>query len=199
MSDLIERLKAASIDDGVSEPIQPDDYALLCKEAADALEAAEGDAEKWKNWVSLQHGNIHDMIAKAKRCEAAEAKRVELERALRELRKQCDHEYRLAKRRTVGFLKTREREHVNGFIAACEAADALDLRTCTCHPDDNPPVPCPRKYALNECIAAALTARLEAAEDALLNLVWDCENKIGDPHTLRHAREAIDSALKERK
>lgn len=22
---------------------------------------------------------------------------------------------------------------------------------CTCHPDDNPPRPCARKYALNEC------------------------------------------------
>lgn len=28
-------------------------------------------------------------------------------------------------------------------------------RPCTCHPDDNPPTPCPRKYALQECRAAA--------------------------------------------
>lgn len=28
-------------------------------------------------------------------------------------------------------------------------------RPCTCHPDDNPPVPCPQKYALGECRAAA--------------------------------------------
>ena len=28
-------------------------------------------------------------------------------------------------------------------------------RPCTCHPDDNPPVPCPQKYALSECRAAA--------------------------------------------
>lgn len=27
--------------------------------------------------------------------------------------------------------------------------------TCTCHPDDNPPRPCPQKYALSECEAAA--------------------------------------------
>lgn len=27
-------------------------------------------------------------------------------------------------------------------------------RPCTCHPDDNPPVPCPQKYALSECKAA---------------------------------------------
>src|SRR5438105_1892685 len=26
---------------------------------------------------------------------------------------------------------------------------------CTCHPDDNPPVPCPKKYALSECRATA--------------------------------------------
>lgn len=29
-----------------------------------------------------------------------------------------------------------------------------DSRTCTCHPDDNPPVPCPKKYALSECRVA---------------------------------------------
>lgn len=28
-------------------------------------------------------------------------------------------------------------------------------RPCTCHPDDNPPQPCPKKYALSECRAAA--------------------------------------------
>lgn len=28
-------------------------------------------------------------------------------------------------------------------------------RHCTCHPDDNPPRPCPKKYALNECRRAA--------------------------------------------
>ena len=26
-----------------------------------------------------------------------------------------------------------------------------DDRPCTCHPDDNPPRPCPKRYALNEC------------------------------------------------
>lgn len=33
-----------------------------------------------------------------------------------------------------------------------------DVRICTCHPDDKPPVPCPRKYALTECRIAALIA-----------------------------------------
>lgn len=31
-----------------------------------------------------------------------------------------------------------------------------DTRTCHCHPDDNPPVPCPRKFALNTCRHADL-------------------------------------------
>lgn len=30
----------------------------------------------------------------------------------------------------------------------------LSYRPCTCHPSDNPPVPCAGKYALNECRAA---------------------------------------------
>lgn len=32
-------------------------------------------------------------------------------------------------------------------------------RPCTCHPDDNPPRPCPRKYALEECRAATAPDR----------------------------------------
>lgn len=31
----------------------------------------------------------------------------------------------------------------------------IDTRTCSCHPDDNPPLPCPRKFALTECRQAA--------------------------------------------
>jgi hypothetical protein len=39
--------------------------------------------------------------------------------------------------------------------AALAEPEPTQERTCTCHPDDNPPVPCPRKYALAECRAAA--------------------------------------------
>lgn len=28
-------------------------------------------------------------------------------------------------------------------------------RACTCHPDDNPPTPCPQMFALTECRKAA--------------------------------------------
>ena len=36
-------------------------------------------------------------------------------------------------------------------------------RRCTCHPDDNPPVPCPQKFALTECRLADVESRLHAA------------------------------------
>jgi hypothetical protein len=33
---------------------------------------------------------------------------------------------------------------------------------CTCHPDDNPPVPCAQRYAYSECVAhAAITKEIE--------------------------------------
>jgi hypothetical protein len=34
----------------------------------------------------------------------------------------------------------------------------LAHRPCTCHPEDNPPQPCPHKYALQECRDAAIDA-----------------------------------------
>jgi hypothetical protein len=39
-----------------------------------------------------------------------------------------------------------------------------EARQCTCHPDDNPPRPCPRKYALSECQAAAQPSEAEERE-----------------------------------
>jgi hypothetical protein len=34
-------------------------------------------------------------------------------------------------------------------------------RSCTCHPDDNPPVPCAQMYALSECRAAVSISKYE--------------------------------------
>lgn len=36
------------------------------------------------------------------------------------------------------------------------------VRGCTCHPDDNPPVPCAERYALSECRSASLQPKLGA-------------------------------------
>lgn len=41
-----------------------------------------------------------------------------------------------------------------GMRAALQASGIHGQRSCTCHPDDNPPVPCPQKYALTECRAS---------------------------------------------
>jgi hypothetical protein len=41
------------------------------------------------------------------------------------------------------------------LLSLTKRIDAHLARPCTCHPDDNPPVPCPRKYALTECRATA--------------------------------------------
>lgn len=48
--------------------------------------------------------------------------------------------------------------------AASQPASAdVERRPCTCHPDDNPPIPCPRMYALQDCRrAAALAAEIES-------------------------------------
>jgi hypothetical protein len=49
------------------------------------------------------------------------------------------------------------------LLARLSAAEGpsreLDARPCTCHPDDNPPQPCARKYALTECCIAAELAK----------------------------------------
>lgn len=44
------------------------------------------------------------------------------------------------------------------------AVKNTDPRTCTCHPDDNPPDPCPRKFALTDCRIAELLAATEAID-----------------------------------
>ena len=47
-----------------------------------------------------------------------------------------------------------ERTYVVGDATLAEADD----RKCTCHPDDNPPQPCPKQFALGECRQAAALA-----------------------------------------
>lgn len=41
------------------------------------------------------------------------------------------------------------------YAAIRSPAPAQPDMPCTCHPDDNPPKPCPKRYALQDCIAAA--------------------------------------------
>ena len=58
-----------------------------------------------------------------------------------------------------------------------------DARTCTCHPDDNPPSPCPQKFALTHCRAADLGRRLRHAITTAMN---DDESEVGTEKRKRH-------------
>lgn len=51
------------------------------------------------------------------------------------------------------FVRAIESSHGIGYGKAIEGGPS-ELRSCTCHPDDNPPAPCAQQYALNECRAA---------------------------------------------
>jgi len=50
-----------------------------------------------------------------------------------------------------------------------DQAAAENPRRCTCHPDDQPPQPCPQKYALTHCRAADLGKRLRHAITTAMN------------------------------
>lgn len=54
-----------------------------------------------------------------------------------------------------GGTKPITRESIKSIQTEELSSPAGQKRPCTCHPDDNPPVPCPGKYALSECRAAA--------------------------------------------
>jgi hypothetical protein len=54
-----------------------------------------------------------------------------------------------------GIERWKERSRTLAGIAGAMAAQWGSL-DCTCHPDDNPPRPCPHCYALSECQAAPL-------------------------------------------
>lgn len=50
-----------------------------------------------------------------------------------------------------------------------DAQTANLSRACTCHPDDNPPKPCPQKYALTHCRAASIAVALRHAATTATN------------------------------
>lgn len=51
------------------------------------------------------------------------------------------------------------------WTEAKRAIEGARLPPCTCHPDDNPPRPCPRKYALSECRKAFLAQLPQSRKD----------------------------------
>jgi hypothetical protein len=69
-------------------------------------------------------------------------------------------------------------------------------RPCTCHPDDNPPRPCPQKYALTECRMAAMEAEIERLLAALQG-IWNEASYSDCPGTYRIC-EMASEALREK-
>jgi hypothetical protein len=70
---------------------------------------------------------------------------------------------------------------------------------CTCHPDDNPPRPCPRQFALTECRIAALTSDVERKTKALESVEeWWLSEGIkhftGAPYAIFAVRAALSNA-----
>ena len=58
-------------------------------------------------------------------------------------------------------------------------------RPCTCHPDDDPPAPCPQKFAYHECMRAALA-------DAQSRLLEAEAHYTGANRDFKTAQEVID-------
>lgn len=83
----------------------------------------------------------------------------DLERLLESYRTESNHVMRaimtLEGSHTTALRDEEERGYARGL------RDGRDIaKSCTCHPDDDPPRPCPQKFALTECRAAvrAVTA-----------------------------------------
>lgn len=68
----------------------------------------------------------------------------------------------------------------------------IDTRSCTCHPDDNPPVPCQRQFALTDCRQAAT---LTGAAKVFHELWQSAERELQDRPTAREQFEAIIASL----
>jgi dATP/dGTP diphosphohydrolase len=90
-------------------------------------------------------------------------------------------------------------EYSNKAVAALVASPGAQ-HPCTCHPDDNPPVPCPRRYAYGECVEAALT---QAVVDAAIIVI----DRYDHPETFEaedyrrsvsNLRAAVDALLRHR-
>lgn len=68
--------------------------------------------------------------------------------------------------------------------------DARDPK-CTCHPDDKPPLPCPRKYALTDCRNEATARKMATAMAVAENL--HVENRMPEARRLLAAIQAMST------
>jgi len=50
-----------------------------------------------------------------------------------------------------------------------------DDRPCTCHPNDNPPRPCPKKYAYTDCLKAEIERLRQQITEGLVSKCFICD------------------------
>ena len=67
----------------------------------------------------------------------------------------------------------------------------INSRPCTCHPDDNPPVPCAKKYALSYC-QAVMEGRSQAYAE-FEEMVISEQGNFGDEWSCERLLDAIRS------
>jgi hypothetical protein len=79
-----------------------------------------------------------------------------------------------------GIKPTREEviEALRQLDEVCDECDEKhrhisEPRPCTCHPDDNPPVPCAQKYALSECRAASGEPKREPLSEKQIDAIHE--------------------------
>jgi hypothetical protein len=68
-----------------------------------------------------------------------------------------------------------------------------DTRPCTCHPADNPPVPCPRQFAVKDCRRVAV---LRETQKNIIAIKSRDQNVA--PNLIRFERELLDYMMRVR-
>lgn len=96
--------------------------------------------------------------------------------------------------------EVRKDEHRVPAKPAPAAPDAAKSeRACTCHPDDNPPQPCQKKYALAECRGASAAEAAPSALSLIMNYPGIREYigsqlaELADKELLAKGGDAIDT------
>lgn len=115
-------------------------------------EKAESDTLRWHNAYEIAHGQAMSNGSELAALRAENAKPVAVIRFARDT---PGNENEMPKVISCNWQPDGEYPvYLHPSPKAAERNTAEPEKPCTCHPDDNPPRPCPKKYALDECRAA---------------------------------------------
>ncbi|QMV32325.1 hypothetical protein T2_00008 [Ralstonia phage Elie] len=68
-------------------------------------------------------------------------------------------------------------EQLRKLLASAATVAETGERPCTCHPDDNPPKPCAKQYAYDECVKAAQQQAEPGADERATFENWMRSNR----------------------